>query len=162
MAVRFGGPVSDADEASLRAEAIPNNTKSTTDWGICIWNEWSTSRVATVAGVQGIAPLTTPLLEMSHVDLAYWMGKFVLEVRKKDGSEYPPKSLYTLVCCFKRLFEQNGVHNVNPLRVDDFRFGNFRATLDAEMKCLHGKGLGTSSKQAEPITPDEESLLWTS
>ena len=34
-------------------------------------------------------------------------------------------------------------------------------TLDAEMKCLHGFGLGTSSKQAEPITPDEEALLWT-
>ena len=56
----------------------------------------------------------------------------------------------------------NSVHNVNPLRVDDSSFGNFRATLDAEMKRLHGKGLGTSSKQAEPITPDEESLLWTS
>ena len=56
----------------------------------------------------------------------------------------------------------NGVHNVNPLRVDDSSFGNFRATLDAEMKRLHGKGLGTSSNQAELITPDEESLLWTS
>ena len=27
---------------------------------------------------------------------------------------------------------------------------------------LSWKWLGTSSKQAEPITPDEESLLWTS
>ena len=121
-----------------------------------------TTRLMTVAGIHGIVPLTTPLLEIPPADLAYWMGKFVLEVRKKDGSEYPQKSLYALVCCFKRFFEQNGVHNVNPLRVDDSRFGNFRATLDAEMKRLHGKGLGTSSKQAEPITPDEESLLWTS
>ena len=48
-----------------------------------------------------------------------------------------------LVCCFKCFFEQNGVHNVNPLRVDDSRFGNFRATLDIEMKHLYGKGLGT-------------------
>ena len=30
------------------------------------------------------------------------------------------------------------------------------------MKRLHRMGLGASSKQAEPITPDEESLLWTS
>ena len=43
------------------------------------------------------------------------------------------------------------MHNVNPLRVDDSSFGNFRATLDAEMKHLHGKGLGTSSKQAKLI-----------
>ena len=34
-------------------------------------------------------------------------------------------------------------------------------TLDAEMKRLHGLGLSTSSKQVEPITPDEEALLWT-
>ena len=96
----------------------------------------------TIAGIQGIVSLTTPLLEMSHVDLAYRMGKFVLEVHKKDGSEYPPKCS-CLLLRFKCFFEQNGVHNVNPLRVDDSRFGNFRATLDIEMKHLHGKGLGT-------------------
>ena len=94
--------------------------------------------------------------------LAYWMGKFVLEVRKKDGSEYPPKSLYALVCCFKRFLEQIDIHNVNPLNIGDSRFGNFRATLDAEMKHLHRMGLGASSKQAESINPDKESLLWTS
>ena len=94
--LRFGGPVSDTEEVSL-----PNSTKSTTDWGIRVWNESATSRSATFAGDHGIAPLTALLLEMSHVDLAYWMGKFALEVRKKDGSEYPP-----LVCCFKHSFEQ--------------------------------------------------------
>ena len=120
----------------------------------------------TVAGIHRIVPLTTPLLEIPPADLAYWMGKFVLEVHK-DGSEYPPpQNLCMLSFVASNVyFEQNGVHNVNPLRVDDSRFGNFRATLDAEMKRLHGKGLGTSSKQAEPITPDEESLqlqsFWT-
>ena len=74
---------------------------------------------------------------MPHVDLVYWMGKFVLKVHKKDGSEYPPKFLYALVCCFKHFFERG----VNPLTV----FGNFRATLDAEMKHLHGRGGGTST-----------------
>lgn len=38
----------------------------------------------------------------------------------------------------------------------------FRATFDAEMKHLHGSGLGASLKQAEPISLDEESLLWSS
>ena len=90
------------------------------------------------------------------------MGKFVLEVRKKDGMEYPPKSLYALVCCFKRFFEQNGVHNINPLSTtNNAVFGDFRTTLDAKMKRLYGSGLGASVQRAEPITPDEEALLWT-
>ena len=85
-----------------------------------------------------------------------------MEVRKQDGLEYPPKSIYALVCCFKRHFEQNGIHDINPLNVNDARFGNFRATLDAEMKRLHGKGLGANVKRAEPISSDEESMLWSS
>ena len=131
MALHFGGPMSEAEEVSLRAGAIPNNTKATTDRGIRIWNEWAASRVTTFAGV---LPLTTPLLNIPHVNLAYWMSKFVFEVCK-DGSEYLPKSLYAR---FKRFFEENGVHNINPLNVGDCRFGNFRATLDTEMKRLRG------------------------
>ena len=103
-----------------------------------------------------------PLLEMSAKDLSYWMGKFVLEVRKKDGSEYPPKSLYALVCCFKRYFKAYGVHDINPLATaDNSVFGDFRRTLDAEMKRLHGQGLGATKCTAEPITPDEEAFLWS-
>ena len=160
MAGRFGESVSDADEIVRRAEAVPKNTKATTTWGMRIWNEWSSSR--TVTDGSGVVPVTTPLTEISPTDLAYWMGKFVLEVRKRDGKPYPPKSLYALVCCFKRFFEDNGMHGINPLCPSDVAFGDFRATLDAEMKRLHGLGLGTTTKQAQPITPDEEALLWTS
>ncbi len=103
---------------------------------------------------------TTPLLDMPPGDLAYWMGKFVLEVRKHNGDEYPPKS--AMVCCFKRFYNQNERYDINPLCSTDEIFGNFRSTLDAEMKRLHGSGLGTSSKQAEPISPDEEAMLWSS
>ena len=128
------------------------------EWGMRIWNEWSSSR--TVTDRSGVVPLATPLTEMSPTDLAYWMGNFVLEVRKRDGKPYPPKYLYALVCCFKRFCEHNRMYGINPLCPSDVAFGDFRATLDAEIKRLHGLGLGTTTKQAQPITP--EALLWTS
>ena len=65
----------------------------------------------------------------------------------------PAKTLYALVCCFKRYYEANGVHNLDP---SDAKFGSFRAVLDAEMKQLHSLGLGSTTKQTQPITPDEE------
>ena len=135
--LRFAQPVSDADEIQVRASALPGNTKASTDWGIRVWSEWPASRVTADVHREGVVPVTTALLEMPSADLAYWMGKFVLEIRKKDGKEFPPKSLYALVCCFKRYYEQNGVFDVNPLSSSDARFGNFRVTLDAEMKRLH-------------------------
>ena len=47
------------------------------------------------------------------------------------------------------------------LQLDIFRdaaFASFRQTLDAEVK--HWKA-GVHTKQIEPITPDEEELLWS-
>ena len=52
------------------------------------------------------AAVTTPLLEIAVEDVAYCTGKFVLEVRKKDGQKYQPNTLHVLVCCFKCFFEQ--------------------------------------------------------
>ena len=42
----------------------------------------------------------------------------------------------------------------------DSDFSAFRSSLDAEMKRLQSKGLGSGHKQAEPLTEDEEELLW--
>ena len=108
MASRFASAVSDADELSVRASAVPSNTKSMTEWGIRVWSEWANS-CTVMPAPDGVVSVVTPLMAMTPVHLAYWMGKFVLEVQKKDGHEYPPKTLYVLVCCFKRFFEQNGV-----------------------------------------------------
>ena len=156
---RFAAAIGDEQEGSMRLHAIPENTRSATDWGIRVWKDWAGAR-ASSSSSEGRCSVSTPLLLMPVDDFAYWLGKFILEARKKDGTEYPPKSLYALVCSFKRFFETNERFDVNPLTPSDTRFGGFRQTLDAEMKRLHKKGLGTNPSQAEPISPDEESLLW--
>ena len=160
---RFAAPVSDTTENEFRLARIPEKTRQITDWGIRAWNEWAAARGASTSeAVTDHVPVATPLLQMTGDDFAYWLGKFVLEVRKADGGEYPPKSLYALVCCFKRYFEANGVHDINLINSNDPRFGGFRQTLDAEMQRWHASGLGTKKKQAEPISPDEEAILWLS
>lgn len=39
-------------------------------------------------------------------------------------------------------------------------FSGFQKTLDSEMKRLCSNGLGVKKRQAEPITNEEEKLLW--
>jgi len=83
-----------------------------------IWNDWAAVCGAAACATNSEANrsvVTTLLLEMPVEDLVYWMGKFVLEVRKADCIEYPQQTLYALVCCFKRFYEANGVYDVNPL-----------------------------------------------
>ena len=35
---------------------------------------------------------------IDNEQLQYWMNRFVLEVRKKDGAEYAPNTLHHLCC----------------------------------------------------------------
>ena len=50
------------------------------------WNECAQAR-APANDQRSTVPASTPLLQMPCADLGYWMGKFVMEVRMKDGSE---------------------------------------------------------------------------
>ena len=34
--------------------------------------------------------------------LNYWLSKFVMEVAKKSGGRYPPKTVYGNICALKR------------------------------------------------------------
>ena len=87
------------------------------------------------------------------------MTHFVLEVRKKNGKEYPPNTLHHLVCGMMRFIRQNGKQRLNFFK--DNIFSDFRSSLDGEMKRLQSKGIGSSCKQAEPLMVDEEEMLWT-
>ena len=50
---------------------------------------------------------------------------------------------------------------INPLMCTKTPlFAEFQMTLDAEMKRLQSKRLGSNYKQAEPISEEEEDLLW--
>ena len=42
----------------------------------------------------------------------------------------------------------------------DGEFSQFKASLDAEMKRLQSSGKGVQKHQAEPLTPEEEDVLW--
>ena len=97
---RFAPSVTDSMEEQQWLTAIPGKTKSVTAWGIHVWNDWAAARAAVISETDRLI-VTTPLLEIPVGDLEYWMRKFVLEARKMDGSEYPPKTLYSLVYCFK-------------------------------------------------------------
>ena len=59
---------------------------------------------------------------MDVLSLNYWLSKFVMEVAKKSGERYPPKSVYGIICSLKRhLEERNGSEVSNPLDASDKR-----------------------------------------
>ena len=86
--------------------------------------------------------------------LQYWPSRFVMEIITKKGTAYSPKTLHHLVCGIMRHIRQN----CDQLEIDP-QFADFHSSL-AEMKQLQAAGVGSIKKQAEPLTLEEEELLW--
>ena len=49
-----------------------------------------------------VAQLSISIEEMDAVTLNYRLSKFVMEVAKKSGERYPPKTVYGIVCGIRR------------------------------------------------------------
>ena len=134
--------------------AIPKETKKDTAWCAKIWNDWSSQRNSSSASGEHVPDIAN----MEITQLQRWMSRFVLEIRKKDGTPYPPESIYHIVCGIMRFVRLNGKPEVDFFR--DQAFAEFRTVLDAEMKRLKAAGIGSRAHKAEPLTPEEEEMLW--
>ena len=66
----FGSAVDDEKEGNLRLQAVPESTKSATNWEILVslWKEWVTAR--SVKTANGRCSVSTPLLAMPVDDFA--------------------------------------------------------------------------------------------
>ena len=97
-------------------------------------------------------------MELYTADLANYLSHFTFEVRKKDGSEFPPDSLHHIVSGIQRYIRWNGNPSIDVFK--DGEFADFRMCLDSEMKRLQKAGHGSRKKKAEPLKEEEEELLW--
>ena len=147
---RFASPVTDDDIVQLKLSQINKNTSKNTKWSFNLFENWRNAR-------SGQIP---ELHTMDKCMMAFWLTRFIMEVRNVKGDEYPPKTLYQIVCGLLRHLREKGVHDKNFLDNKDPCFAEFYSVLDSRMKNLLQKGHGTTVKQADPITQEEEEKLW--
>ena len=106
---RFREPKTVYEDRELVEKATPSSTKYKNKWAVTIFGEWQISRsvIVLVLDPGGLfrgydlhkgAQLASSIEEMDEVTLIYWHSKFVMEVAKKSGERYPPKTVYRIVC----------------------------------------------------------------
>lgn len=88
-----------------------------------------------------------------------WLWRFVLEVHKQNGSDYP-RVLYSLCVDYCFICERK-TFNLNFLDERDDLIAVFRKVLDVCMKELLSKGSGTKVRQVDSIMPEDEEKIWT-
>ena len=150
---RFAPPKSQSQIDEARLDRIPTKTKDDTTYCHKLWKTWRECR-QTQTG-ENIPSIET----MTHTELTHWLSRFVVEVRKVDGTEYPPNTLHHIVAGLQNHLRLEG-KMVDLFK--DRQFAPFQASLDGEMKRLQACGLGAKKRQAEVITHEEEEKLWES
>ena len=120
-------------EEDLVEKAIPTSTKHKNKWAVTIFNEWQTAQKVQVPvldcggmfkdyDLHNVGVLSTRIKEMDALNVNYFLSKFVMEVARKGGERYPPKTVYGIVCGIRRyLEEKNGAEALNPLDNSDRR-----------------------------------------
>ena len=149
---RFASPKSAKEVIDARKASIPKKTQLDTDYCYRIWKEWRAYR-------NSIGQRQVPELEtMENTEMNDWLCHFILEIRKKDGTEYPPNTIHHIVCGIMRHLRNTAKPGIDFFK--NIEFCGLRTSLDSEMKRLQSKGLGTKRHQAEPLSEREEEILW--
>ena len=146
---RFGPPAQKDQIRQLIDQRIPVNTKKTTNWCMSVWKSWSEYR-----------GITQSIETLSAEDLNNHLSNFIVEVNRQDGSPYPADTIYQLVAGIQRHLKENGRPELVILDPKNLDFVQTRQVLDARMKQLTTTGVGAVKKQVQPLTPEQEDLLW--
>lgn len=150
--------VSDKEIEKAKAMSIPKGTQCRNTWAINLYEVWSASRVIGKDDNNDmILPRSRNDLQTTPVrDINYWLGKFIYEVRKKNGDYYPRDTLVCLTAGLNHNISQT--RSINLFKDDEFQ--DFRSLLDMACRRSSSLGIGVVKKQAEIITQDEEDEMW--
>ncbi|CAC5398261.1 unnamed protein product [Mytilus coruscus] len=157
---RFHEPKTDKEieDTCMQSKKFADSTMSKIKWATTLFKQWKSTRYIRANDPNvGLSPIRVDLAEMSLDELNYSISRFICEVRKTDGTEYPPDTLYSLVICLQLYMDTLGY---NHKFLSDSSFIQIKNSLDNVMK-LRAE-VRVPKKQAEEISLEEEEKIWAS
>ena len=128
----FRKPKSAEKEKKLLENAVPKSTCYVNKWSMKIFSEWQATRLIKkaseeqrnfVVDISKIQDLDINVRDMTAQTPNFWLTKFVMEVCKDTGENYPPRTLYSICCVIQRhLQDCNGVCATALLDKNDNRY----------------------------------------
>jgi len=138
------------------------NTVRNSSWCTKLYEDWATWRNQQSSTTQEndyLVPQLTDLWTAPKADISRALKHFIFEIRRQDGTEYPPNTIYNIVCGLARFIREERP-DCNIMDKEDFNFVQFVRALDACMRNLTSRGIGSHHKRADPISEDSEAKLW--
>lgn len=151
---RFVFDIDDEELSKMKEGTCPSNTLKNNEWAMRTFETWRSQRN------KRFLEDKCPDNVFENKDTACeWLCKFVSEVRKSDGNEYTPRSIYLLLAGLQRSIRRS--HPKEEINIfSNHEFKPLKKVCDAVFKKLHSKGIGATIKSAAVLSPEEEKKLW--
>ena len=124
-------------------------------WVRKMYREWCDHRHS-----QGLDYIQCDLEDKATITaetLKFTLCRFITEIKKVNGEDFPGKTLYLIVVCVQFHLECLGFAFK---LINDPAFKDLKYTLDNTMKARCAQGIGHSVRKAECLTATHEDLLW--
>ncbi len=155
---RFKKPASEEEMNVISKGFIPENTRKNTAWAHNVLMEWMCER-------NNSSEEKCPHNLLDNPDpnkINKWLSRFVTEVRKKDGSSYPPRSIHVILAALQRKMLETTPSAPKFFDKGSFVFNEPRRVCDYTYRQLHTEGIGCEVKHTPIFTRAEEDKLWES
>ena len=151
----YNFPLDKTSLSEMGRKKFSEETVKKINWVQKMFAEWKEDRNCT-----GIDKIVCDLENVSTInveDFVFAKTRFITEIRKLDGTDFPAKTLYQIVICVQFHLESVGL--IWKL-LDDSCFIELKFTLDNVMKEQVANGVGITVKKADIISVVDEDFLW--
>ena len=153
--VHFGEPIPDNVVEEMRKKKYTLKSYANMKWCIAMYKAWSLQRSRIFPG--SIKVDLENVGTFSKANLVHDLSRFILETRKKNGEEFPPKTLKHIILIIQMYLSSLGfVYEF----LEDPDFNRLTNCLDNKMKQNAKLGLGRTVKKAEPLEYWHLQRLW--
>ncbi len=154
----FKAPLSSVTQKKLTGKTFAELTDHKIGWAVSLYRDWRRARINS-GELNDIFQIINSDVDESGLDklnLSTALCAFLSDVKRANRSEYPGKTLYSLLIMIQLHLEKSGL---DWKLLDDKEFLSVRNTLDNLMKERAHSRVGVE-KKFDLITVENEEELW--
>ena len=126
-------------------------------WAVNMYSDWRHNRMSQGYVLKEIIDANLAVLNtFSEHDLCFALSRFIREVKKIDGGEYPSNTIWEIIVMIQMYLHENSIY---WKLFDDQKFLGLHNVVDNTMKERHSMGLGVR-KSSDVISINHEIRLF--
>ena len=140
MKRQFKSPEKDLVIDEFSRKKFAKNSNNNINWAVNLFCQWRKNRLSKFCSDVEIVHCHLDCLnQFSKADMCHSLARFIREVKRLDGKDYPPNTLRELIIMIQMYLHKNGIF---WRLLDNPEFVVLHNVLDNTMKERHSMGLG--------------------